>query len=444
MREGMQVELPDELLQRAVDANRAYLRLFADGPDITPGPYTYHRFWFRDAAFQLAALDRWGFHREAEEILRSFPGRQRADGFFYSQWREWDSNGAAIWAVAEHHRIRGNDELLREVAPSVRRGAQWIRRTCRERPRDRPEVQGLFPAGVSAEHLGPHDFYYWDDFWGLRGLIDAAYILRATGDEKGAAEAEAAGEELRRALFLSLNLAAERVGARLIPAGPTRGIDAAMIGSLVACYPLRLLEADDPWIAGTANAIREHFCLGDAFFQGISHTGLGTYLTLQLAFVELEAGQRRAWDRLAWLLGAATPTFTWPEAIHPRLGGGCMGDGHHGWAAADFLSFVRNTLVREAPDGSITLFTIIPPGWEGKPVKVEHAPTQQGLISFELTWKGPNALLAWECEKPGVTLRATGLDPQWRSNEQSGQAILARDRLDAASLESEDLKPLRP
>lgn len=92
--------------------------------------------------------------------------------------------------------------------------------------------------------------------------------------------------------------------------------------------------------------------MGDAFYQSISHTGLGTYLTLQLAFVELEAGDPRAWSRLRWLLDVATGTFTWPEAIHPQLPGGCMGDGHHGWTAADLLSFVRMVLVREARDAS--------------------------------------------------------------------------------------------
>ena len=33
---------------------------------------------------------------------------------------------------------------------------------------------GLLPAGFSAEHLGPNDFYYWDDFWSIAGLQAAA------------------------------------------------------------------------------------------------------------------------------------------------------------------------------------------------------------------------------------------------------------------------------
>jgi hypothetical protein len=422
LRRGMQVELPDERLQEAVDVNRAYMLLFCDGDEITPGPHTYHRFWFRDAAYQLGALDRWGFHDEAARILESFPRRQRRDGFFYSQWREWDSNGAAIFAVAEHERLTGRRGLSAESLDAVRRGAAWIEAQCGERADTPVEARGLFPPGISAEHLGPYDFYYWDNFWGMRGLLDAAELLRAAGDD-GAAHYDAAARRLHEAIVASLELVARRIGRRLIPAGPTRAVDAAMIGSLSACYPLRLLDCQDELISGTLERLRSDFCLGEAFFQGISHTGLGTYLTLQLAFVELERGERRSWKRLRWLLDAATPTYTWPEAIHPRLGGGCIGDGHHGWAAADFLSFVRNVLVREDA-GGLALLTILPPEWEGQRIAVRDAPTHAGRISFELTWPGGRPVLEWHCEAPDVRLRAPGLDPTWSTTERSGRSAL--------------------
>jgi len=425
LQRGMQVAVPDEKLQRAIDANRAYMLLFHDGDEITPGPFNYHRFWFRDAAYQLAALDRWGFAAEVAEVLRSYPRRQHPDGFFSSQRLEWDSNGAALYAIAEHHRLTGDDELLRTLLPSVHRGARWIRRKRRERRRHGAEVQGLLPAGISAEHLGPFDFYYWDDLWAWRGLIDAAELFRRVGDDEKAAACTTVADELRAALFHSLELAATRLGQKVMPAGPNRGLDAGMIGSLAACYPLRLMAADDPWMAATIDTIRARFCVGDAFFQGISHTGLGTYLTLQLAFVELEAGDARAWTRLQWMLNAATPTFTWPEAIHPQLGGGCMGDGHHGWAAADFLSLVRNVLVREQRDGSVALLTILPPGWAGQPVEVQRAPTHAGVVSYAVRWHGDRPALLWECDRPGITLRAPGLDPSWSTTQQSGDALLA-------------------
>jgi hypothetical protein len=231
---------------------------------------------------------------------------------------------------------------------------------------------------------------------------------------------------------------AARAGERVITAGPTRGVDAGMIGGLAACYPLGLLPADNPWIAGTADALRRRFTVGPAFYQGIAHTGLGTYLTLQLAFVELLAGDARAFDRLQWLLDVATPTWTWPEAVHPALHGGCMGDGHHGWAAAELLNFVRLALVREtgpgghrAPrsggaPGGLALLPVLPTAWRGQPLAVEDAPTHHGRLSYDLAWDGDRARLRWALDgDDGAALSAPGLDPGWVTTERRGEVELA-------------------
>ncbi len=473
---GMRLELPDGRLAEAVDANRRAMLLFHDGDDITPGPTTYHRFWFRDAAYQLAALDRYGFHREAAEVLASYPARQHVDGFFFSQRQEWDANGCALWALAEHWRLARDRSLIEPMAASIGRGVHWIDRKRRARPRRRdPELQGLLPAGVSAEHLGPYDYFYWDDFWALAGLLSGAELLDAVGQAAAAGTARRSAGELRRDVSASLALVARRLGTAAIPAGPRRRIDAGIIASLVACEPLGLLPADDPAIVATLHALRTRFTAGPALYQAISHTGLGTYLTLQLALVELAAGDRRALDRLAWLLDVATPTWTWPEAVHPRLGGGCMGDGHHGWAAADFLSFVRMMLVREvravgqagevraggerrsrpedgpggrvgptagpavgsaarpgpAPgrDAGLALCSMVPESWLGRGIEVRDAPTHHGRLSYALRWHGDRPALLWELDgHPGtgtVRLGAPGLDPSWSSTERKGEALLA-------------------
>jgi hypothetical protein len=209
----------------------------------------------------------------------------------------------------------------------------------------------------------------------------------------------------------------------------------------VACTPLDLLPPDDPRIAATAEVIRQRFTLeglpptgdiapdggGRAFFQGISHTGLGTYLTLQLAAVELRAGDRRCLGRLAWMLDAATPTWTWPEAIHPRLDGGCMGDGHHGWAAAELLTLVRDLLVCDVA-GGVALASLVPDGWYGRGWEVHDAPTAVGQVSYAVRWHGDRAALLWEVTPhPGVgeiRLTAPGIDPSWSTTERRGEALL--------------------
>jgi hypothetical protein len=425
---GMRLVLPEGRLASAIEANRRYLLLFHEGTDVVPGPFTYHRFWFRDAAYLLGALDRYGFHRESAEVIAAFPDRQRVDGFFFSQRQEWDANGAALHAMAEHWRLTGSLEVVDHDA--VAKAVRWIeRKRHSKRGRKDPSVRGLLPASISAEHLGPFDYFYWDDFWSLRGLLDGAALLRAGGDEAAAVEAEGWAAALRADLEASMALVARRLGSDVLPAGPRRRVDPGIIGTLVACSPLGLFPADHPVMAATAEAIREGFCIGPAFYQGISHTGLGTYLTLQLAAVELAAGDRRSLERLAWLVDAATPTFTWPEAIHPGLGGGCMGDGHHGWAAADFLTFVRNLLVREV-DGGLALCSMLPEGWVGQNLEVHDAPTHEGLVSFAVRWHGDRPALLWDLRRRegaagAVRLTAPGLDPSWSTTEAKGEALLA-------------------
>jgi hypothetical protein len=432
---GMRLVLPEGRLVSAIEANRRYLLLFHEGTDVVPGPFTYHRFWFRDAAYLLGALDRYGFARESGEVIAAFPDRQRVDGFFFSQRQEWDANGAALHAMAEHHRLGGSLEGI--DADVVAKAVRWIeRKRHAKRRRKDPALRGLLPASISAEHLGPFDYFYWDDFWSLRGLLDGAELLRVLGDDATAAQAEGWARSLRADLERSMASVAERLGSDVLPAGPRRRIDPGIIGTLVACVPLGLFSADHPVIAATTEAVRDRFCVGPAFYQGISHTGLGTYLTLQLAAVELAAGDDRCLERLAWLVEAATPTFTWPEAVHPGLGGGCMGDGHHGWAAADFLSFVRSLLVREV-DGGLALCSMLPEAWVGQNLEVHDAPTHHGLLSFAVRWHGDRPALLWDLRphegRPSdgapVRLTAPGLDPAWSTTEAKGEALLAAGAL---------------
>jgi hypothetical protein len=436
-RRGTRLELPDSRLTSCIDAQRAFLLVLHDGDEITPGPATYHRFWFRDAAYMVGALDRYGYAREANEVLSSYGRRQRADGFFFSQAREWDANGAALHALGEHWRLHRDRALVEELAPAIAKGAEWIeRKRHSKRARRDDSVRGLLPPSISAEHLGPFDHYYWDDLWSLRGLLDAAELLAAVGEDGASADATRMADGLRADLDRSLALAAARLGTPAMPAGPRRRIDPGVIGSLVAGWPLRVMGVDDERLRATVDVVRDQFLQGDAFYQGISHTGLGTYLTLQLAFVELEMGDRRALSRLDWMLDAATPTWTWPEAVHPRLPGGCMGDGHHGWAAADVLTFVRNLLVRDiepgpSGDSGLALLTLVPDAWLGQGIEVHDVPTYAGLLSYAVRWHGERPALLWEltphADRAGrpVRITAPGLDPTWSSTDLTGEALLA-------------------
>jgi hypothetical protein len=106
-----------------------------------------------------------------------------------------------------------------------------------------------------------------------------------------------------------------------------------------------------------------------------------------------------------------------------------MGDGHHGWAAADLLTFVRNLLVRETLDGGLALCSLVPTHWLGQQLEVHDAPTHHGLLSFALRWHGDRPALLWELQPhdgaTAVRITAPGLDPSWSTTELRGDALLA-------------------
>ena len=77
------------------------------------------------------------------------------------------------------------------------------------------------------------------------------------------------------------------------------------------------------------------------------HSGMNVYLTLAVAQGLLRAGDTGYRKLLFRAADLASPTGQWPEAIHPQTGGGCMGDGQHGWAAAEWVMMLRNLFVRE-------------------------------------------------------------------------------------------------
>lgn len=391
----MSVEVPDPEVQAAFEANRAYMLLFWDGDSITPGPLTYHAFWFRDAAYQVWALDHLGAHYQAEQVLRSYPRYQQLDGFFRSQGGEWDSAGQAVWTLIQHARLTGDPALLEELWGNVRRALDWVEGKRQGTP------NRLLPPGPSAEHFGPSDQYYWDDLWAVAAMRDAAQAARWLGREEEAKALWARYEAFWADLEWQWNQDHERLGVEAIPASPNRRVDAGAIGVLAALYPLRLVLPDDPRLLGTLRLLEEQCFAEGVFVQQTDHAAFGTYLNMHVAQCHLLRRSHRAWDIIRWLLRHASATWTWAEGINPRTRAGGMGDGHHGWAAADWIHLVRHLLlVEEEDDDRLLLVPILSEAWTaaGNRVALRRAPTAYGPVSFTLTFDEGGGELTLEAD----------------------------------------------
>ncbi len=417
-----ELEIPDPKIRFLYDAALRSLILLS-AKDVVPGPYTYRRFWFRDACFMLNGILAVNLTERAERILSTFPARQRRSGYFRSQTGEWDSNGQTLWIIDRYQQLTG-DRLGKEWLDAVVSGAEWIKRK-RIRNGDGLPHDGLLPPGFSAEHFGPNDYYYWDDFWGVAGLKSAARLVSIFGSERGSLQILKEALDFERSIFKSISTIPDKRCRGGIPAAPYRRMDAGAIGSLVADYPLRLTPAGYPRIMKTAEFLMEFCFQQGGFFQDMIHSGINAYLTLDIAQTLLRSGDPRYRDLIRTVADFASPTGQWPEAIHPLTRGGCMGDGHHGWAAAEWVVMIRNLFVREEDEGLIFGSGIFPEWLEASANEREEAdgrqvcfgptPTPYGPVSLFIERENGSLFLkvsaTWREEPPSMSAKVPGCKP---------------------------------
>lgn len=404
------LRIPDEKIQFLYDgAVRTLILLSAR--QIVPGPYTYFRFWFRDACLMIHALLAAGLTDRARKLLEEFPRQQKLSGYFQSQEGEWDSNGQVLWILDRFEQLTG-EQFDDDMRRAVRRGATWINRK-RLRETGKHLHDGLLPPGFSAEHFGPNDYYYWDDFWAVAGLYGAARMFRRAQDQETAQQMEQYAESLERAVNRSLEQLPQQRTQGGLPASPYRRMDSGAIGSLVADYPLQLVDADDHRVKNTVDFLINRCFQQGGFFQDMIHSGINAYLTLDIAQTLLRHNDSRYRDLIRAVADLASPTGQWPEAIHPVTKGGCMGDGQHGWAAAEWVMMIRNLFVREERD-HLVIGSGIFPEWldNDDSIAFGPTPTEFGPVTVTIQGKKDAKTLSisgeWRCGFPSIIVQVPG------------------------------------
>ncbi|MFB6347207.1 MAG: hypothetical protein ABEK50_15900 [bacterium] len=408
------LDIPNETYEYLFQSSLKTLQLLS-GEKIFPGPFTYKRFWYRDAAFMLNALLVTGYTSRVEKVIDYFPEEQNHSGYFCSQKGEWDSNGEVLWIVGKF--CDYTDRVLpRSWRSPVYEGAEWIQNKRTDRNLDEPHA-GLLPAGFSAEHFGPNDYYYWDNFWGIAGLRKAADLLEDLGDVERVEEFRLEASDLLTAVDESMEPRLEAGSDRAMPPSPYRSVDAGSIGSIAAGYPHDIYPPSDRRLIDTVNALMDSCFHQGTFFQEMIHSGRNPYLSLHLAQVLMKASDGRFHRIVEAVAELASDTGKWPEAVHPSSGGGCMGDGEHGWAAAEWVLMMRNMFVRESGNG-LLVGQGLPEDWFDQPNGIEFGPTltEYGELSlkFDPGEKGVQVEISadWHDEPPTVTVDIPGYESE--------------------------------
>jgi F5/8 type C domain len=216
----------------------AHILATREGPALRPGSRSYARAWIRDGAMMSTALLRMGLDRPAIDFLEYYAPFQYPDGKVpccvdargADPVAENDSDGELIHLVAQLQRYAPDAARLRRMWPHVAAAAGHIERLRQSArvPANRAGPTraffGLLPPSISHEGYSAQPMHsYWDDFWGLTGLKDAAWLAGELGEAGEARRLAAAADEFRADILASLAAAREIHRIAFIPGAADLG-----------------------------------------------------------------------------------------------------------------------------------------------------------------------------------------------------------------------------
>jgi hypothetical protein len=393
----------------------------------------YHAFWLRDSAVITSTFDQVGMHGVAAKDLRFFLTWQQPDGLFISRPGQYDGFGQALWAFGDHVRRTGDVAFAQMVLPAVGRAMTWLEKARAADP------LGLLPASDPHDNEQVAGHLVGDNLWGVAGARAAATIARTAGDPQTADRWAAEAAAYQATLDAQIRQAAKANSGVIPPAIDAKG--GQDWGNLWPVYPTGIYPASDDMVERTMRHARNDFAEGIATYM--DGRLLHDYLGFRVFQTDLAAGdQQRAVDGLYASLAHTTATHGGFETGVRVFGSRAVDDNMtpHGWFAAEYVSLLRNMLIRERGDG-IALMSALSPAWlePGESVSVHDAPTTYGTVSFTLRPTDDSARLEWHADVPDGTpihwpLPDFAKDVKAENLEKGGRSILLPSRSGALSV----------
>ncbi|HET7502647.1 MAG TPA: hypothetical protein VFK02_16615 [Kofleriaceae bacterium] len=447
-RVGFRVPPAGQPLVDTLRSSLAYMLLSRDGPILRPGTRSYARAWIRDGALIGEALLRLGHPDVAAAFLDWYAPYQLPSGRVPCCVEprgavpvpEHDSHGELIHLAAEVYRYTHDEGRLRAVWPrldAATRALDELRGTERTAANQRPERRpryGLLPPSISHEGYSARPAYsYWDDFWGLTGYRDAAFLAGELGDRAAAARLYAARDDFERDLLASIAASCAAHHVDYVPG-------AADLGDFDATSTTIALSPGGELAALPAAQLRATFerawrALVDRHASGAAWDAYTPYeLRLVGSFVRL-GWRDRAWNALAMYLADRRPLSwnQWAEVVgrverEPRF----IGDMPHAWVASDYARSMLDLFAYERErDHALVLAAGVPPAWfAGAGFGVDALPTPYGPLSYRVTEVGgaitlqigpgpvpPGGLvLPWPHATPPGAARVNDKPARWRGD----------------------------
>jgi hypothetical protein len=436
-------------IEDVMRASLAHMLMSRQGPILQPGTRSYNRSWIRDGAMMAEGLNRLGHVALSADYLRWYAPYVFENGKVpccvdsrgSDPVPENDSHGEFIFLAAETYRHDGDLTLLRSVWPQVLGAIGYMdglraetRTPAFQTPQTR-HLYGLLPPTISHEGYSDKIAYsYWDDFWGLLGYRDAAFIAGVLGETEAQARIAAAGEQFADDLMASIEATANFHRIDWIAGAADRG-DFDATSTTIALSPAGLIdELPEELLNNTFDKWWQNFTARQENRQGWRDY---TPYELRNVGAMVRLGRREEALRALDFYFADMRPYAWngwAEVVgrderEPRF----IGDMPHAWISSDYIRSALDLFAYERDgDGAIMLAAGVPTAWleTETGIGVTDLRTAYGLLTYRLRWEGGAYVL---------TLGTGAVPPggyvlQWPE----GEAMPARIRIDGRAADWSD------
>ncbi len=382
-------------------ANIGYILVTRDGPAIRGGARNYDRSWIRDGSLSASALLRFGFFKEVGDYIRWFAPYQFADGKVpccvddrgADPVPENDSHGEFIYLVSTYARLTGDLSIPREVWPRVESAARYIDQLRAQRRTEKyrgTQYYGLLPESISHEGYSAKPMHsYWDDFWALRGLKDAAWLASALGEREAAARFASSRDEFDRDLHDSIDRSLVVHHINFIPGAADLG-DFDPTSTTIALEPVGD-KSRLPHGALEAEFTR-YWNESEARMTGTAPWTAYTPYELRNAGAMVRLGWRdRAQRMLAWFLDDRRPAGwrDWAEVVAQEYRSPIyVGDIPHTWIGSDYIRTLLDMLFFEREDDALVIGAGVPQSWIDRGIHLRGVRTVWGPLDLDITKGG--------------------------------------------------------
>lgn len=385
----------------------AYILINMDGPMIQPGSRDYARAWIRDGALTSTALLQLGHTEPVRRFIRWYAGFQYPSGKIpccidrrgADSVPENDSQGQWIYLLATYYRYTRDVGFLTEMWPTVERAAHYIQTLRDQRLTDefrqdgKRKFYGLMPESISHEGYSSNPVHsYWDDFFTVRGLTDAARIATILGYDDRAAEYCQLVDAFREDLYASISLSIIAHGIDYIPGAAELGdFDATSIA--IAVDPLgEMYHLPEPALGKTFD---DYYRIFSRRKDPEQSWEAYTPYEIRIAGAFLRMGLKdRALELLEYFLADQRPAgwnqwaeVTWSDRRAPKF----IGDMPHTWVGTEYIRTLRNMFVMERDgDKALVLAAGVPESWlaNGESVGFRRFPTEFGTVNYSMKRNG--------------------------------------------------------